>query len=246
MRFTGQHVIITGASSGIGKATAERIVTEGGRVSLLARTAAKLAEASQALGPAALALPCDVGDQSALLAALDQAVTHHGPVDGLFLNAAAEGIYAPTPDYTDAALEEVLRVNAVSPFWAVRHLLPGMIARGRGAILVTGSLGAETGMVGNIGYLMAKHAVLGAGSRRGHGGGPARGPLQLHQPGLHRYADAGGHTGRLQGRDGRPRTARADRQAGRSRCARRVPVVRRCQSRHRAVMGGWTAACWGR
>jgi NAD(P)-dependent dehydrogenase (short-subunit alcohol dehydrogenase family) len=161
MRFTGQHIIITGASSGIGRATAERIVAEGGRVSLIARTAAKLAEAAEVLGPAALPLPCDVGDKAALLAALDQAVTHHGPVDGLFLNAAAEGMYGPTPDYTDAALEEVLRVNAVSPFWAVRHLLPGMIARGRGAILVTGSLGAETGMEGNVGYLMAKHAVLG-------------------------------------------------------------------------------------
>ena len=78
-----------------------------------------------------------------------------------FLNAAAGGQFALTPDYRDDAFEEVMRVNVTSPFWAIRHVLPAMLARGRGSILITGSLGAERGMVGNIGYVASKHGVLG-------------------------------------------------------------------------------------
>jgi len=161
MDFTGQHVVVTGASTGIGRATAAKIVGLGAKVTLIARRAGLLEEAARALGEAAAWIAADVGDQGQLVAALDAAVARHGPIDGLFLNAAAEGIYALTPDYTDEAFAEVMRVNVHSPFWAVRHVLPAMTARGRGAILITGSLGGETGMVGNIGYCASKHAVVG-------------------------------------------------------------------------------------
>ncbi|CAN7589465.1 SDR family NAD(P)-dependent oxidoreductase [Phenylobacterium sp. LjRoot219] len=161
MDFTGQHVVITGASSGIGRATAARIAGLGGKVTLIARRAEVLAEACQAIGANAAYVAADVGDQGQLLAALDQAVAASGPIDGLFLNAATDGMFGLTPDYTDEAFERVMRVNVFSLFWAVRHLLPAMTARGRGAILITGSLGAERGMVGNLGYVASKHAALG-------------------------------------------------------------------------------------
>jgi NAD(P)-dependent dehydrogenase (short-subunit alcohol dehydrogenase family) len=161
MRFTGRHVVITGASTGIGRAAAERIVQEGGRVTLIARRADVLDETVQAIGASAKGIPCDVGDKAALLAALDQAVAGGGPIDGLFLNAAVNGAFSLTPDYSDEAFEEVMRVNAFSLFWAVRHVLPAMIERRKGAILITGSLGGETGMVGNIGYCTSKHAATG-------------------------------------------------------------------------------------
>lgn len=161
MDFTGQHVVITGASTGIGRATAARIAGLGGRVTLIARRAEVLEAAARELGEGAVAIAADVGDQGQLVAALDAAVARLGPIDGLFLNAAAEGMYGLTPDYTDEAFAEVMRVNVHSPFWAVRHVLPAMTARGRGSILITGSLGGETGMVGNIGYCVSKHAVVG-------------------------------------------------------------------------------------
>lgn len=160
MDFTGQHVVITGGSSGIGRATAERIVGGGGKVTLLARRAQVVEAAAREIGPAAFAIPCDVGNKGELLAALDAAASHHGPIDGLFLNAAAEGMYGLTADYSDEAWEEVMRVNVTSPFWAIRHVMPAMIARGKGAILVTGSLGGERGMAGNAGYCVSKAAVL--------------------------------------------------------------------------------------
>ena len=161
MDFTGQHVVITGGSAGIGRATAERIAAHGGKVTLIARRPEKLDEAVAAIGPASFAIACDVGDKDRLLAALDVAVRHHGPIDGLFLNAAAEGMYGLTSDYTDEAFETALRINVWSPFWALRHVLPAMMARGKGAILLTGTLGAVRGMAGNMGYCVSKHATLG-------------------------------------------------------------------------------------
>ena len=161
MDFSGQHIVITGGSTGIGRATAEKIAMAGGKVTLIARRPTILAEAAAAIGPAAFAVPCDVGDKEPLLAALDAAIAHHGPIDGLFLNAAAEGMYGLTSEYTDEAFEMALRINVWSPFWALRHVLPAMMARGKGAILLTGTLGAERGMAGNMGYCVSKHATLG-------------------------------------------------------------------------------------
>lgn len=161
MDFTGQHVVITGASSGIGRATATKIGSLGGTVTLIARRAQVLEEACREIGANAGYVAADAGDKDQILAAMDKAVERNGPIDGLFLNAGVEGMFSLTPDYTDEAFEEVMRVNAFSLFWTVRHVLPAMTARGKGAILVTGSLAAETGMVGNIGYLASKHAALG-------------------------------------------------------------------------------------
>jgi NAD(P)-dependent dehydrogenase (short-subunit alcohol dehydrogenase family) len=156
MDFTGQHVVITGGSAGIGRATAERIVAAGGKVTLIARRPDVLEQTVRELGAAASGIACDVGVKEELLATLDRAIERGGPIDGLFLNAAAGGVFSLTADYPDEAMEEVLRINVLSPFWAIRHAMPAMIARGKGAILVTGSLGGERGMAGNAGYCISK------------------------------------------------------------------------------------------
>ncbi|HTV96203.1 MAG TPA: SDR family NAD(P)-dependent oxidoreductase [Steroidobacteraceae bacterium] len=161
MDFSGRHVVITGASSGIGYATAAKIVSLGGCVTLMARRAELLERAQRALGEAASCLAVDVADKLRLLAALDGAVERRGPIDALFLNAAFVGDFVPIWEYPDHTFEEVLRVNVSSPFWTVRHVLPAMMARRKGAILITGSLSSETGMAGNSGYVVSKHAALG-------------------------------------------------------------------------------------
>lgn len=161
MDFTGEHIVVTGASSGIGLATVGRIVALGGTVTMIARRADVLAKEAAGIGPAARWIAADAGDQAQITGAMDEAIARSGPIDGLFLNAAAEGMFAPTPDYTDEAFDAVMRVNVHSLFWTLRHVLPAMITRRKGAIVITGSLAAETGMVGNIGYLASKHAALG-------------------------------------------------------------------------------------
>lgn len=161
MDFSGQHIVITGASSGIGRATAERIAALGGRVTLIARRARVLEEACREIGPLADYVVADAGNKEQIIAAMDAAAGNNGPIDGLFLNAAEIGEFLTTPDYPDAAFEATMRVNVFSLFWTVRHVLPAMMERGRGAILITGSLGSTRGMVGNTGYCVSKAAALG-------------------------------------------------------------------------------------
>jgi len=161
MDFSGSHVAITGASSGIGLATARLVAARGGKVSLVARRVAELERIAGEIGPGARAVPADVGDKEQLLEALDLAVAANGPIDSLFLNAGMGGGFVGVADYSDEQFEAVMRVNALAAFWAIRHVAPAMTARGSGAILVTGSLASERGMANNIGYVASKHAVLG-------------------------------------------------------------------------------------
>ncbi|WP_179505539.1 MULTISPECIES: SDR family oxidoreductase [unclassified Sphingomonas] len=161
MDFAGRHVVITGASTGIGRATADVVVAGGGTVTLIARRAGLLEQAAAELGSRAGWAAADVADKAQLLAALDDAVAARGPIDGLFCNAGIGGTFAAVEDYADAAFDVVLAVNLKSAFHAIAHVAPAMKARRRGAILVTGSLASERGMAMNAAYVASKHAVLG-------------------------------------------------------------------------------------
>jgi len=157
----GRHIVVTGASSGIGRATAILLAKRGARVSMIARRAEALEAARQAAGGETFAASADISDRAALLAALDSAEAVFGPIHGLFANAGTGGAFAPFVDYSTEIFEAVLRTNLLSPFWAMQHVLPGMIERSHGAILVTGSLASERGMAHNPGYVASKHGVLG-------------------------------------------------------------------------------------
>ncbi|WP_338466657.1 SDR family NAD(P)-dependent oxidoreductase [Novosphingobium sp. ZN18A2] len=172
MDFADRHVVITGASTGIGRATADRVHAAGGKVTLIARSAGKLAAACEELGGRAAWVAADAGNKAQLIAALDEAVAVNGPVDGLFLNAGTGGSFAPVSEYPDEVFDAVMAVNLKGPFWAIAHVLPQMAARGKGAILVTGSLASERGMANNVGYVASKHAVLGLSRAVALEGGP--------------------------------------------------------------------------
>lgn len=161
MDFSGRHVVITGASSGIGRATADRVAKASGKVTLIARRAELLEAACAELGANARFVAADVGNQAQLVAALDNAVEQNGPIDALFLNAGIGGTFAPLEAYTDENFAALMAINMMAPFWAVRHVLPAMKTRGKGSILITGSLASERGMAMNVAYVMSKHAVLG-------------------------------------------------------------------------------------
>jgi NAD(P)-dependent dehydrogenase (short-subunit alcohol dehydrogenase family) len=159
--FAGRHVIVTGASSGIGLATARMLVARGAKVSLLARRADKLAEAVGGLGADAAAFAADVGDRAALDQALAAAAAHFGPAYGLFANAGLAGNFAPALSYPGELFEQVLTVNLTSVFWAIQAVAPAMVAAGEGSILVTGSMASKRGMAMNPAYVASKHGVLG-------------------------------------------------------------------------------------
>jgi NAD(P)-dependent dehydrogenase (short-subunit alcohol dehydrogenase family) len=162
--FKGRHILVTGASTGIGRATARMLARRGARVSLIARSEATLQEAVAEIrseGGAAAYGVADVGDKFALLSVFDTAEGAFGPIEGLFANAGMGGSFAPFSDYDDDMFDTVIRTNMTSVFWAMKRVLPDMVARRRGSIVITGSLASERGMANNPGYVASKHAALG-------------------------------------------------------------------------------------
>ena len=161
MDFTGQHIAVTGASSGIGLATARLLAQRGAAVTLIARRSDKLEEAKQAIGGKTAWAAADVGDKEQLERALDAAVHQNGPIHGLFANAGLTGGFTPAVAFDPAVFEETIRVNLTSVFWAIQKILPAMIEAKNGVILVTGSMGSKRGMAMNPAYVASKHGVLG-------------------------------------------------------------------------------------
>jgi NAD(P)-dependent dehydrogenase (short-subunit alcohol dehydrogenase family) len=159
--FAGQHIVVTGASSGIGLVSAKLLASRGARVSLIARRREQLDEAVAEIGANAAGFAADVGQKDQLERALDDAAAHFGPIEALFANAGLTGGFTPAVAFDPAVFEETVRVNLTSVFWAIQKVLPSMIEARKGAILVTGSMGSKRGMAMNPAYVASKHGVLG-------------------------------------------------------------------------------------
>jgi NAD(P)-dependent dehydrogenase (short-subunit alcohol dehydrogenase family) len=159
--FTGKHVIVTGASTGIGRATAIMLGRRGATLSLIARSKEKLDATAAEIGANAMVFAGDVSDRASLTAAFDAAIAAHGPPHGLFANAGFGGEFAPFAHFSDANWDSLIATNLTSVFLSIRHVIGGMMERGSGSIVVTGSLASERGMPMNAGYVASKHAVLG-------------------------------------------------------------------------------------
>lgn len=162
--FAGKHVIVTGASTGIGRATALMLGRKGATVSVIARSGDKLdavASEIEASGGRAKAFVCDVADRTSLSQAFDDAAAAFGPAQGLFANAGFGGEFAPFTHYADDNWDALIATNLTSVFLSIRKVLPAMIGARQGSIVVTGSLASERGMPMNAGYVASKHGVLG-------------------------------------------------------------------------------------
>jgi len=161
MDFHGQHIVVTGGSSGIGLVTAQLLAGRGAKVSLVARRREMLDEAVAGIGASAAGFAADVGDKAQLDGALDAASAQFGSIHGLFANAGLTGGFTPAVAFDSDVFEQTIRVNLTSVFWAIQKVLPAMIAARKGAILVTGSMGSKRGMAMNPAYVASKHGVLG-------------------------------------------------------------------------------------
>ena len=161
MDFHGQHIVVTGGSSGIGLVTAQLLASRGARVSLIARRQDLLDEAVAGRGENAAGFAADVGDKAQLEAALEAAAERFGPIHGLFANAGLTGGFTPAVAFDPEVFEQTIKVNLTSVFWAIQKVLPAMIEAKNGVILVTGSMGSKRGMAMNPAYVASKHGVLG-------------------------------------------------------------------------------------
>jgi short-subunit dehydrogenase len=158
--LANQVAVVTGAAGGIGSALCRELAAAGCRVGMLSRTAGKLAALFEEVreGAPVCARVVDVGDRTAVAAALEAVERDLGPVDLLIHNAGVgKATDARAPDIDD--LEEMLRVNYLGGVYAMEAVLPGMLARGRGRIVAVSSLGARRGMAWSAGYSASKAAL---------------------------------------------------------------------------------------
>jgi NAD(P)-dependent dehydrogenase (short-subunit alcohol dehydrogenase family) len=150
-------ILITGASSGIGRATAELFLDQGWRVGVIARRADRLAEIADAY-PNAVALPADVTDAAAMREAFDA----FGHIDVLFNNAGLFGVSGPIDEIPLEVWTEVMQVNINGMFIAAQLAFERMRGQSEGGrIINNGSLSAYVPRPGSVCYTMSKHAVTG-------------------------------------------------------------------------------------
>jgi 3alpha(or 20beta)-hydroxysteroid dehydrogenase len=160
----GKAIIVTGAGTGIGRATCRELASYGARLVLAGRRKEALVETAalvRAAGANAEVRIVDVAQSSEVRGMVDFALEKFGAIDGLFNNAGIEGPFKFLVDYPEDAFEEVMATNVRGVFLGMRHVLPVMIAAGRGSIVSTGSIGTERGLPGSSPYVAAKHAVAG-------------------------------------------------------------------------------------
>ena len=160
MSLTGHHAVVTGAGSGIGRATAERLAETGCQVTLIGRHVARLTETADRIGDQAFAAPADVTDPDALAAAIEVGRDRFGPIDILINNAGA-AISAPFLKTDADALRAMLALNLEAPAEAARLVLPGMLTRRWGRIVNVASTAGLKGYPYVSAYVAAKHGLVG-------------------------------------------------------------------------------------
>ncbi len=153
--------IVTGASSGIGRALAVRLAADGLRVGLIARRGDLLESLSgeiAAAGGTAAAAVADVGDRAALRNAVAEIEGRLGPADVMVANAGFGAITRLDPLNIDE-VERMIRVNVMGVIYSIEAVLPGMLARRGGQLLAVSSLAGDKGLPGESAYCASKAAV---------------------------------------------------------------------------------------
>lgn len=156
--LSGKVALVTGASSGIGRAIAHALAAEGVRLALVGRSAERLDAVASAIGGDALVLPADLAQAGEVDRVAQTALARFGQIDLLLPNA---GLYIPgdVADGDPDAWDQLLAVNVNSVFRLIRALLPTMIARGQGDIVVTSSISGHQAIQWEPVYSASKHAI---------------------------------------------------------------------------------------
>jgi NAD(P)-dependent dehydrogenase (short-subunit alcohol dehydrogenase family) len=142
----GQTALVTGAGRGFGKAIAMRLAAEGAKVALVSRTRGQLeavAAEIEAAGGRAKAFPADVTDKIAVFSAVEDAETRFGPIDLLVSNAGVPGPFGPLWEIDTDRWWAAQAVHIRAPMLFLRFVLPGMIRRGRGRVILVSALAAR-------------------------------------------------------------------------------------------------------
>ena len=161
MSLAGRHAVVTGAGSGIGRATAVALAEAGASVTLIGRRAEALQDtAVMAGGSKAQVAAADVTDYAALATALERGRVRFGPID-ILVNNAGGTTSAPFLKTDVATLRALLALNLEAPTEAARQVLPAMLERGWGRIVNVASTAGLKGYPYVSAYVAAKHGLVG-------------------------------------------------------------------------------------
>jgi short-subunit dehydrogenase len=158
----GKSAVLTGASRGLGPYIARALARKGVNLALAARTADAVeatAKEASALGVRAIAVPTDVTNQASRERLLERAVAANGPIDILVNNAGIEWVceYAKM---SAEQIEQMIQTNLVAPLILSRLVLPEMIARGSGHVVMMSSLGGKKGSPYSATYAATKAGLI--------------------------------------------------------------------------------------
>lgn len=161
--YHGKNALITGASSGMGRLLALRFARAGARVGLVARRAAELrhlADEITAAGGSAVVLPCDVADRAQVFATAQAARTQLGPID-ILVNNAGYGHHRSFLEWDLDDIERMLHVNFLGTVYWTKALLPEMVERRSGWLVVIASVAGKLGVPEESAYAASKFAQVG-------------------------------------------------------------------------------------
>lgn len=159
-RFAGRMAIVTGGASGLGKCSAERIIQEGGQVSLWDLNADALAAAAAEIG-ARHFVALDVADSDAVAAAAAEANTVLGKIDILIASAGITGATVPVHEFPIDSWKRVVDINLNGVFYCSRAVVPFMLENGYGRIVNVASVAGKEGNPNASAYSASKAGVIG-------------------------------------------------------------------------------------
>lgn len=159
MRFDGRVLLVTGGASGIGLATAARVVAEGGRAALLDLDGDRAREAAATL-PGCIGIAVDVADEASVRRAVDEVVDQLGGID-LVLAGAGHAEFGPLDEWDSARFSRMMDVHVGGTFTVCKATRPSMAARGGGSVVTIASVAGLVAQRKNVPYGAAKAAIAG-------------------------------------------------------------------------------------
>jgi NAD(P)-dependent dehydrogenase (short-subunit alcohol dehydrogenase family) len=162
-RLQGKRAVVTGAGSGIGWASARLFAAEGAALVIVDKQAAAVEETAaeiRAAGGKAIAVAADAGAEGDVRGFIERAVGELGGLDIVYANAGISGGLVPLLEQSVELWQEILRVNLIGPFLAIRHAAPHMMRQGKGAIICTASVAGLRANAGGHPYSASKASVI--------------------------------------------------------------------------------------
>jgi NAD(P)-dependent dehydrogenase (short-subunit alcohol dehydrogenase family) len=162
-RLDGKVAIVTGAASGIGRASAILFTREGARLVIVDRDADGLNETAKVIarnGGSAEAVTADVSREDDVTAFVERALAAFGALDVIYANAGILGGTTPLLEQTVEQWLQIFHTNLIGPFLAIKHAAPHMIQKGGGSIVLTASTAGLRAAAGNAPYSASKAGVI--------------------------------------------------------------------------------------